>query len=68
MMKVFKIKPDFAYQTFHTSDPNDSEGAEEEYLLDGKSKLSTSYDLSKLSISRLVRSRISRIFAIFAAS
>ena len=41
MMKVFKLAPDFAFQTFHTSDPNNSRDGEEEYLLDGKSKLST---------------------------
>jgi len=40
-MKVFEIKPDFAYQTFYTSDPNGPEDVEEEYSLDGRSKLAT---------------------------
>jgi hypothetical protein len=40
-MKVFEIKPDFAYQTFYTSDPDGPEDVEEEYSLDGGSKLAT---------------------------
>ena len=40
-MRVFEVKPDFAYQTFHTSDPNGSENVEEEYSLDGGPKLAT---------------------------
>jgi len=38
-MRVFEIKPNFAYQTFYTSDPNGSETEREEYSLDGGSKL-----------------------------
>jgi hypothetical protein len=38
-MRVFEIKPDFAYQTFYTSDPNGLDDVEEEYSLDGGSKL-----------------------------
>ena len=38
-MKVFEIRPDFAYQTFYTSDPNGPETEKEDYSLDGESKL-----------------------------
>jgi hypothetical protein len=40
-MKVFEINPDFAYQTFYTSDPDGPETMDEEYSLDGGSKLTT---------------------------
>jgi hypothetical protein len=40
-MKVFEVKPDFAFLTFYTCDPNGPEDVEEEYSLDGRSKLAT---------------------------
>ena len=40
-MKVFEVKPDFAYLTIYTSNPNGPEDVEEENSLDGKAKLAT---------------------------
>ena len=39
-MNVFEVRPDFAYQTFYTSDPDQSD-AEEEYRINGEPLLAS---------------------------